>query len=220
VRTLVAAAQDRAEHQVDTALEVDELRRRGLRLRQTLAAARRELAMLEVREPAPPPEDLNTALERYERATLDRETELSDLLRMSDWDLRLQLGGIPGDRPDWFGTVQVSYNLGDLFVGSSEDSYLASKRAELASSSHELRAGLDRFRRAMAASAAAIDEEIALVDRDLSLARETRSRIEELGGPDAMRRAALAEIDTIELEARRIYLERLASAQHAAGGDK
>jgi hypothetical protein len=221
VGELVADAEARLARQILTAAEVDELRDRRHELRRQLIEARHELALLEEEafdrelEPGSPTTaaDLAAGVAAYERASLAAERAHSALRRVSPWQVDLRLGVVPSDGTQWFGVVEVSYSLGDLWQRKAERAYLDARTDELRDADAELHVRTERFTHAMARSAAGLGDELALVDEELARLDAERARLDALDGDRAQEQRIRAELDGILLGARRTYLSRLLSAR-------
>ena len=221
VDELVAEAQARLDCHILTASDVDRLRSRRDELRRQLVESRHALAVLQAEDPARDPAtpavttgaELAGSLTDYERATLTAERTRSSLRRVSPWQVDLRVGVVPTDQPSWFGVVQVSYSLGDLWQRSAERAYLDARADELRESDDELRLRTARFTRAMTRSVAGLRRELALIDQERSRLADERRALAGLDGDRAHQRRVLAELDGIVLGARRTYLARLVAAR-------
>jgi hypothetical protein len=178
-------------------------------------------------ETTEPPEDRSVTgttiaadLADYERATLAAERERSSLRRVSPWQVDLRVGLVPDEETHWFGVVEVSYSLGDLWQRGAERAYLDARTDELRQADAELRVRTERFTGAMERSAAGLGEELALIDEELALLASERERLGPLDGDRAQQRRIVAEMDSILLGARRSYLAQLLAARAPLAGSK
>ena len=221
VTALVGEAEARLARQIVAIAEVEALRGRQQALRARLSEARHEAVVLEALVPEAPALDGNAVragLGAYERAAVAAEGERSALRRLSPWQVDLRAGVIPDDETAWFGMVELSYSVGDLFQRSAEKDARAARAAELRTAEDEARRRTERFLAAMRASAAELAGEIESVDGEIRRLEQERARVATLEGDGARQRGAIAELDAIELGARRAYLAQLRAARAALTG--
>lgn len=210
-------ARQRRARQLITLLELDDLTTRALELRRRLAEARHDLAILEAEGHVEPlPRDAVERLAAAERQTMAMERERSSLRRLAGWDVELQLGAVPGERVEGYGMIAITFDLGALGQARAERRYLAARRDELAGDDAALRTRLARFGDAMASSAADLVDELALVDEQLALLEDERTQLARREADARRHLDAAIELDVIELEARRAYLETLIGTRREA----
>jgi hypothetical protein len=219
VDELVLEAERRLERHVSTLLEVDELRLRRLRLHRNLSEARQELTQLEeLGMDDSSALSLRGEVERYERATLEMERSRSTLRRMDAWQVDLRAGVVPAPDFDWLAIVSLSYNFGSIPQAGAERTYMEARRDELRSTDGELRIQIERLQRWAQTSVTQLREELALVERQLELRRQQEAAVERQDSERYMHLRALAELEQIELEAHRVFLEQLLAAREAMNG--
>jgi hypothetical protein len=225
VTAILGEAEARLARQIVAIGEVEALRGRERAMRARLTDARHEAAVLEALVPEAPALDgdaVRAGLGAYERAAIAAEGERSALRRLSPWQIDLRAGVIPpggaSDDTAWFGMVELSYSVGDLFQRAAEQDVRAARSAELRTADDEARRRAERFLAAMRASATELSREIDSVDGELRRLDAERARVAALEGEAARQRGAIAELDGIELGARRAYLERLRAARAALIG--
>jgi len=217
VDELVADAGARRERQIITLVEQNELTMRALKLRRQRAEARDDLALLEAQgHDEELPASAWDQLVHHEARTMEMERERSGFRKLAGWQLDLQVGAGPGDPVDWYGMVALSVDLGVIGQARAERRYLRARADELAGDDAALRDRLDRFGRAMEASATELAEELSLVTAQLALIAEERTQLGRRS-VDAWRQLdAVLELDAIELDARRAYLEQLIGTRRKA----
>jgi hypothetical protein len=218
VDELLADAAARRERQIITLVEQNELTMRALRLRRQRAEAREELALLDAQghdEELPPA--AWDQLARHERRTMDAERDRSALRRLAGWQVDLQVGAGPDDPVDWYAMVGLSIDLGVIGQARAERRYLRARADELAGDDAALRARLERFRDTMATSADDLGEELALVREQLALIADERTQLARRSVDASRQLDAVLELDEIELEARRAYLQQLIDTRQKAG---
>jgi len=216
IDALVVDAEARLERQLTTALEVDDLRARRIRLRRTLAERHEERAVLEeMGSPRATPAELAAASAGYRRATLAVDRGRADLRRLGAWQVGLRAGVAAADEADWFGVVEVSYSLGGPWQRGADRRALAARDAELTRDDRELTARLARFTRAMEQSAEALAAELSALDAEIAVRTADRDRLAALDGDRGRQLRVRAEVDLIELGGRRVFLDTLAAARRA-----
>lgn len=213
---LLAETQRRLDRGIITVMERDELQLRRLRFESSLGDLRHELAMLESQSPAADGSALGPALRRYEESAIAVQGERSFVRRLDPWRVDLQLGGIPYPQPDWYGMVAVSYNLGGFAQPRAEAAALAAGKEDLRTNRTELRARSERFTAAMRDSATQLGNDLALVDRQLAFIQQ-RLQSPEAESDRLRQTLASFEVERIELQGRRAYLEKLHTLRVAAG---
>jgi hypothetical protein len=141
-RPVVSGIEQQAEvrhaRHLTTVVELDQVQSLVLQLERKRLDLARQLAALD--------EDFGDAkaapaaelVESYASASERFEESASDLRSVRQWDLSLRGGVIPGSEADWFGTVELSYNLGGFFQFGAENRYLSAREADLRSARHEL----------------------------------------------------------------------------------
>jgi hypothetical protein len=216
VDALLADAEARLERQLTTALEVDDLRGRRLRIRRTLAERREARAVLqELGDARATPDELAAASTAYREAALDVDRGRADLRRLDAWQVGVRAGVAAADEADWFGVVEVSYSLGGPWQRGAERRARAARADELRGDDRELPARVDRFARVMAESADALAAELAWLDDEITLRTAEHTRLGALEGDRGRALRVRAEIDLIELGARRVFVQTLVAARRA-----
>lgn len=212
---LVREAERRFARQLVTVQEVDQVRLRRLRFESGLIDIRHQLALAESQAPQSELEaSVPETLAHYERASMNEESERSFLRKVSAWQFDVRGGATPYPQPDWFGMVALSYNVGRLWQGSAEAEALEARRANLTQGHRELRGKIENFLQGMERSVALLEQELVEIDAQLAIYREQESR--EFPESERLRQIqALAELDRVELEARRAYVGELLKRRSA-----
>jgi len=130
---VIGYAQERRDANVITVLEFNYVQSLVTQLERKLEQAKAELparasASVDARRG-----QLDALLHDYTETALEHERRTGGDHAAEAWSLRIT-GGIvplPIDAVDWFGIVELSYNLGGLFQGSASTELVAARRDEL-----------------------------------------------------------------------------------------
>jgi hypothetical protein len=217
VARLEREAEKRLEEQVSTLSELTETRLFVLNLQQTQLDAEEAVARIEAMPASEPTGPVSQLAERYREATMEVERIDSRMRRIEPWSLSLRggLAATPASSSvDWFGAVELGYNLGGLVRIGAERNYLAARSRELESTAAELLPAARTLDGVLAGS-------VERLKRDSQILEETTGQL----GRDA---AALEHADTarqshaiavltlrrLAVEARLVYLRELAQQRH------
>jgi hypothetical protein len=162
--------------------------------------------------PNPPSPTLPALAGRYLDASLRYEREVSWLRRLDEWRLQMTGGIIPQTPSDWYGTIELSFNLGGLVRGSHEDEYVEARAETLARASDGIDLRLRQFREEVAALLGQAERDLGVVEHSLEVLRATRT---VLGSSEAEGVAQAREILTIEqfsVESDSVFLRALVRA--------
>jgi hypothetical protein len=196
-RALLRQAQQRLDAHIITVVEFEEFARRLAVLDHKLEEARTRVARYDARG-APP---LTDGLATLERAYIDDQRELenrsSKLRRIDDWNFRVVGGAIPSldQRVGWFGWIEASYNLGGLFQGPQENTYLRMRAAEIQEAPYEYPERLRALRREARAMLDHAERELSMASEHLALLDRTRNLLAAAGTS-----AASQELDLVAVE--------------------
>jgi hypothetical protein len=149
---------------------------------------------------------------RYMDASLRYERQVSWLRRLDEWRLQMTGGIIPQTPSDWYGTIELSFNLGGLVRGSHEDEYIEARAETLARASDGIDLRLRQFREEVAALLGQAQRDLGVVEHSLEVLRATRT---VLGSSEAEGVAQAREILTIEqfsVESDSVFLRALVRA--------
>lgn len=104
-----------------------------------------QIKQFELRQVALPDTVLGELVKLYRSAELEREQKVSGSKALSAWSMVLSGGALVPlvrveTRPavDWFGWVELSYNLGGPWSAGHEQEYLKAREAELHGARYEL----------------------------------------------------------------------------------
>src|SRR5262249_32789715 len=88
---------------------------------------------------------LHADLDAYEHGAMDLEHQRSTMRRMNAWSISVRAGVIPQSQVDWFGQLQVGFNLGGIAQQFAEDELVDARADELAENEDELRHAVSRL---------------------------------------------------------------------------
>jgi hypothetical protein len=212
ISAILGEAEGRRRAGVSTVSELDEIRTLGATLRTTrleAEAAVGELDATPLPEPAGP---IGPQAGEYSRAAMDYERIDSQIRQVAPWGLTVS-GGVASSSVaplDWFGTVEVSYNLGGLAQPGAEHSVLAARKRELETSTTEL----EYAARAVDAS---LKKSTSLLKSQIDLVEEADRALEaDLAGlagaavPNQLQVTSALTLRRVALQAQLVYLHALA----------
>jgi len=138
------------------------------------------------------------------------EDEVSDIRELDPWTLSLTGGVVPQDAHNFFGMVQLGFNVGAFVRHAKEERYLAARAEELRAARYEAPAQFQRFRAQVQAAHDQAQRELDIVSNSLSAARAAREILAaHENAPNASHAVALTDLGLIEGEADRVYLTAL-----------
>ncbi len=210
IEALLRTAEERRERLLSTQHQLDTLRLRANAVDRRIVELRREIERLEIdAPPAGPP--LREQLDAYESSSMALEREESSIRRIEAWRLNVRIGVVPTEPFDWFGVVELSYNLGGVAQWLSEDELLSARQQDLRESRYELRYRVERFERTVRASLDDQERALVLIEAQIELTERQRRMFAELAEQtgDMLHAQAMVELNRIELEAERRYRARL-----------
>jgi hypothetical protein len=145
------------------------------------------------------------------RLRAEHEQSLSTLRSLDAWTLRVHGGVIPvAERGvEWFGWVELSYSLGDLFRGGAERRFRQARREELRDDPNQIPSKLQRIRADLAAQAEQAETELRVVTRRLGYLRTTKSELDTADVAVAAHLRDALALDELSAGSERAFLETL-----------
>jgi hypothetical protein len=206
----VAAADERLARQLTTRLEAEELRRHAAELSRKREQVAGEIARLQARRleaPGASPASLAAAVDR---TALRYEREASHLRTLDAWSLTVTGGVIPiGNSVDYFGIVQLGFNLGGLVRYPAESAYLAARADEIRHARYETVDEVNRLRAQLEAALVQSRRERAIVDQQHGSLWAIARALDHTDAPNAAHARALVELQLISVESERVLLAAL-----------
>ncbi|MBX3270272.1 MAG: hypothetical protein KF729_08420 [Sandaracinaceae bacterium] len=165
---------------------------------------------------------IRAQLEDYEGRAIAFARAASELRRLSPWQINVSAGVVPLATVDWFGAIELSYNLGGIAQAFAEDAAVRAYEEELRESDQEARRAVERFERRMRTSARDLRDELALLDAQARLMDEQRALLVRTGEEtaEATQSLRMVEMNRIELEGERVYSRALLAEREAVGGER
>jgi hypothetical protein len=212
----VAAAESDAEArhraEVGTVVELIEIQTLASAFRAQEAETEDEIARLTASALAEPTAPLSRQASEYERASMDTEELGARIRQVAPWGLSLSGGvavtaAVPAD---WFGTVDLSYNFGDLVQGPAEHRLLAARQRELESASYELPAAARAVDTALNQSVAQLKRQTSVVEKEVEDLRAEESLVETSDAPGRLTLISVVKLRRIVAQAQLVYLQALA----------
>ncbi|MCA9609564.1 MAG: hypothetical protein KC619_28390 [Myxococcales bacterium] len=222
IEQLLADAQAARDEQLITMQELNDVRLRANAIERHVQMLEAEIDRLagdeEDREASDRP--IRAQLDDYESRALDLARAQSDLRRLNPWQVSVSAGIVPLSTFDWFGAVELSYNLGGIAQAFAEDEAVAARAAELREADYEMRHAVERFERHMRESTADLRDAIQLLDAQARLLDEQRELLTRASEEtaEAQHSLRMVEMNRIELEGDRVYRRTLLSEREAITG--
>jgi hypothetical protein len=221
VEAAVTRAEARFSERTITLLEFNDLRTGGSALELKLAHARGELRKLDAELAGAPP---NTSLDRLEHEYRNSALALADAegrVRAADpWDLQVNAGIIPLSPPDWYGVVELGFNLGGVTRPGHAGRYTRARAQELEHAPYEQMARLERQQAELRAALEQTESELAVVERDLGRLAHARETLENSDAPNLVHQRERIAIEQMTLEAERAYYVGYARALRVTLSDR
>jgi hypothetical protein len=221
---LLATTEARLNAQMVTQLEMQQVRQATDALERELLEAHAQVADLEARGVEGASPALDQLEHSYVRAETERERKLTQLKALSGLSLGVSGGALvplSAAVVDWFGWIELSYNLGSLVSSGYDSDYLKARAAELRNAHREISQRVQTLKQQLSAQREYAQRELALFDKQLSLLDRT---LAALGTVDATATAQARDLIALErlttqAEATRLRalteaLQWLGSSQH------
>jgi hypothetical protein len=214
-RTVVALERDaeaRRQAETSTLGELLEIHTLAAAFRTQESEIEDALARLDAIGLPDPTGPLSPQAEQYERASMEVERLGSRIRQVAPWGLSLT-GGLAANTTatvDWFGTLEVSYNLGGLVQAGAESRFLAARERELGSAHYELAHAARAVDEALARSVAWLREQIAAVEAGAGELRTAASVLEASDAPGRLHSLSVVTLRLVAVDAQLVYLRALA----------
>jgi hypothetical protein len=172
---LLKRSHERLRQKLITVLEFHEIERIADELRQKQQVALGALSRLEAEGIELPREGFDALVRSYVDSSTVYEKKARSLRALDPWTFRLAGGAIPTiqDKVDWYGWLEISYNLGGLVRAKYENRYEAARAAEIDSARYELPAKVRLLAQQVTARLAEAEAELALANKSLKFIDDT-----------------------------------------------
>jgi hypothetical protein len=216
VQGWVDRAAARFANRLITLVELEDVRTRAAALERKLMQARGQARELVAKgapaggSPAPSVDRLASA---YADAAADLERATSRARSSEPWQLEMTGGVVTYPRVDWYGVVQLGFNLGGLARGGHAERHERARKDEIARASYETDANVRRSHELLAVKLEEARLELALLQRELTDLQSTRKGLEGSEAPNVVHQRERLALEQVGLEAeqafRRAYVDRL-----------
>lgn len=218
VDALVRAAEERFDARASTLLEVHELRRKAAEIARATSDTERDIEILRRRGFAPPAQPIAELLKAYEERAISYEASVSHVRKLQPWQLNVTGGITTQPTTDYFGVIQLSYNVGGLFRNPAENRALEARTQEVRRARYEVRQQVEALVEELRIEARRSQAQVAAFDVELARIARERASLDGLDAPNKAQVLAALALEAIELEAERTYLVTLADRQQSFGG--
>lgn len=194
-------------------IELEEVRAQSAALARLRAQIGGEIARLEATGIETYRGSIPELVRRIGEKAMAFEQEASHVRKLDAWSFNITGGYLPPiygpGSADFFGVVQLGYNIGGPWQSKAENRYLGAREEELQKSRYELARQLQVLRVHVKGASAQATRELAIIERrssELAVLRETVARSE---APAAAHAAARIELEAISMQADRVFLTGL-----------
>lgn len=210
-QSLLSREEERFARRLITLTELTEIRIRAAQLERQLARAGAELRHLSSTGVRRPDSPLSSLSGRYLARAGEVEQRVSHVRSLSAWQLKLAGGAttISADRPDWYGLLEVSFNLGAFAERRSDARFLEAQSETLATDPAELVGRVEELKTRMRGTRSQAASELVAIERHRSQVAQARRTLESAEPAAAAHAAALLSYDDISIGAEETYLRAL-----------
>ncbi len=205
-------AEARQRAQVGTVEELIEIQTLSSAFRSKESETEEELGRLDASALHEPTLPLSEQATEYERATLDVEQLGSRIRQVAPWTVSVS-GGVAANSTiaaDWFGTLELSYNLGGLAQGGAEHRLLSARERELESASYELVHDARVVDAALGQSLDRLSRQIAVVEKEIAALGGEEALLEGSDAPARLPLLSVVKLRRWTLEGQLVYSRALA----------
>lgn len=214
IDAIVARAENRLAEGLATEAQLVSIRAESARIARLADQIAADLdRLIEAGHDDLDPTTIRADLEAYERASIDLERQRSSLRRLNAWTLQVRGGVVPVDRVDWFGQVQLGFNLGGVAQQIAEDHVVRAREDELAESREELRSAVERLERRLAASLPDLRGDLAHVERQIAIQQRQRELLASMQTSEVEYLRAMTDLTLVGLRAERARVASLIEAR-------
>jgi hypothetical protein len=212
VTSLERDAEARQRAEVGTLQELIEIQTLASAFRTQEAETEDELSRLDASALHEAAQPLTKQATEYERASMDVERLGSRIRQVSPWTFSVGVGlaantVIP---VDWFGTVELSYNLGGLVQNAAEPRLLSARERELQSATYELVYAARVVDAALGQSVERLKRQISVLEKEVEGLRAEVTLLEGSDAPGRLTLIAVVKLRLLVLQAELVYSRALA----------
>ena len=190
------------------------MRRRAATLERTAIQARGQAAQLRQHAPAVSQRTAEQLARTYAEASGDFDHAAAQVRSADPWQLDLTAGVIPSSRFDWYGILQLGFNLGGFAQGGHTAAYARAHEQEVAGASYEPASRLSQHRQRLAAARDQARLELGLIDRELEVVESTAHALDGTEAAAAVHQRDRLALDRLALGAERAMQDAYLVALH------
>ncbi len=205
-------AETRQRAEVATVEEVIEIQTLASAFQTQEADTEDALARLEASALHEPTLPLSRQVSEYERASMDVERLGSRIRQVSPWTFTVS-GGVAANTVipvDWFGTLELSYNIGGFVQAAAEPRLLSARQQELESANYELAYAAGVVDAALSQSVEILKRQIAVVEKEVERLRAEQALLEGSDAAGRLPLIAVIKLRLVVVEAQLVYSRALA----------
>ena len=218
VRRWVGKAVARFAARLIPLVELEDVRTRAGALERKLVQARgqaRELAAKGVPAGGASTMQTDKLASAYAEAAAILERATSRERESEPWQLEMTGGLVTYPRADWYGVVQLGFNLGGLTRSGHADRRARARKEEIARASYETDARVRQSHELLVVKLEEARVELALLERELGDLQSTRRGLEGSEAPNVVHQSEQLGLEQAALEAEQVfyraYVDRLGS---------
>jgi hypothetical protein len=209
VRRWIERAEARFAEHVITLVELEDMRAQAAALDRKVVQARGQATALAARSGVPNGAGAKST-EQLSRAYSEASTDLTraaNRVRSADaWQLEMTAGIIPFPREEWFGLVQLGFNLGGLARRGHAERFAAARREEVELEPYEAVAEVHRYLGALKAAHDQARLELELVQRERERLARTLRAFTGSEAPNVIHERERLALDALALDAEAVYV--------------
>lgn len=208
----VAKAEARLEAKVTTLAEADDVRFRSTALERFREQIAGEVGRFEASGIDAKRAMVTELVRAVESASVRFEEKSSHIRSLDTWEVHLTGGYVPaafGQNSDYFGVIQVSYNVGGFWRNAAESRYKAARQDEVKTARYETVNQLRLFREQMKATANQASRERAIVERRVATLTASQKALLSTDALGAAHALALIDLELVTAESDRVFLTAL-----------
>ena len=210
---IVADTEDRFARHITPLLDAQEIRARHAELERRAAQIDGEIERLAARDIDAPAAGATRLASTATQAAMSYEREMSHLRTLEAWSLTFTGGLIPQSGPlDYYGIVQLAFNVGGIARYGRESAYLAARDEELRTARYEVQHEARRFTDQLASASRQARRELAVVSTQMSSLGAIRATLEHADAAGAANALAIIGMDAIRIESDQVFLSTLVDA--------
>lgn len=152
---------------------------------------------------------LTALAQRYFEDSVRFEQETSQVRQLDDWKFQVTGGVIPLAPVDWFGSMELSFNLGGLVRPTHEQAYVEARADELRFARDGVATRIEQFQRANNAALEQARRDLDLVQHSLEVIVATRSALAASEAESVAQARDMLGIEQLSIESDAVFLRAL-----------